>query len=203
MTGGLGVDRFVFSSAADAGNTAATRDVINDFEAGIDKIDLSLIDANTGVTGFQGFVLLPTAGAVFTAPGQIRFYYTGTGAAERTIIEGNTGGTTASEFMIELVGRINLTGADFIGATVVTGPVAPIILSNGGAATGAQNVAENATAVTTVAAYDLNGDAVTYSIVGGDDAAKFAINATTGLSRSSLLQTLNFRAMSAPITSTT
>ena len=43
------------------------------------------------------------------------------------------------------------------------------------------NVAENATAVTTVTATDPDaGATLTYSIVGGADAAKFTINATTG-----------------------
>ncbi|MDQ2082044.1 Ig-like domain-containing protein, partial [Xanthobacteraceae bacterium Astr-EGSB] len=52
---------------------------------------------------------------------------------------------------------------------------APVI-----AASASVSVAENSTAVTTVAATDVDGPALTYSIVGGDDAAKFTINATTG-----------------------
>ena len=43
-------------------------------------------------------------------------------------------------------------------------------------------VAENATAVTTVTATDPDaGATLTYSIIGGADAAKFTINATTGV----------------------
>ncbi|WP_197486920.1 M10 family metallopeptidase C-terminal domain-containing protein, partial [Rhizobium bangladeshense] len=44
-------------------------------------------------------------------------------------------------------------------------------------------ISENTTAVTTVAAVDPDGDTVTYSIVGGDDAAKFQIDAQTGVLR--------------------
>ncbi len=59
---------------------------------------------------------------------------------------------------------------------------APVITSNGGGATAAINVAENGTAVTTVAASDLDaGTTITYSIVGGADAARFTINAATGV----------------------
>ena len=50
----------------------------------------------------------------------------------------------------------------------------PVITSNGGGATAAVNVAENTTAVTTVTATDadLPAQTLTYSIVGGADAAR-------------------------------
>ena len=67
----------------------------------------------------------------------------------------------------------------------VTAPAntAPVISSNGGGATAAVNVAENATAVTTVIATDtdLPAQTLTYSVSGGADAAKFAINSSTGV----------------------
>ncbi|HET9639166.1 MAG TPA: hypothetical protein VFP12_08155 [Allosphingosinicella sp.] len=53
--------------------------------------------------------------------------------------------------------------------------------SNGGGATAAVLVAENGLAVTIVSASDLDGTAATYSIVGGADAARFTINAQTGV----------------------
>ncbi|MFO0817271.1 MAG: cadherin domain-containing protein [Pirellulales bacterium] len=58
----------------------------------------------------------------------------------------------------------------------------PVITSNGGGATGALNVAENNTAVTTVVAADadLPTQTLTYSITGGADAAKFVIVGSTG-----------------------
>ncbi|MFT5324549.1 MAG: hypothetical protein ACI8P0_002411, partial [Planctomycetaceae bacterium] len=58
----------------------------------------------------------------------------------------------------------------------------PTITSDGGGASAALNVAENATAVTTVTATDadLPGDTLTYSISGGADSGKFSINGTTG-----------------------
>jgi len=59
---------------------------------------------------------------------------------------------------------------------------APVISSNGGAATASASVAENSTVVTTVAASDADQPAATlvYSIAGGADAARFAIDASSG-----------------------
>ncbi len=59
----------------------------------------------------------------------------------------------------------------------------PEITSNGGGATASVNVAENHTAVTIVVATDADAPAqtLTYSISGGDDAAKFTINSSTGV----------------------
>ncbi|AEG49861.1 Cadherin [Sphingobium chlorophenolicum L-1] len=57
----------------------------------------------------------------------------------------------------------------------------PVITSNGGGATAALAVDENGTAVTTVTATDTDaGQTVGFSIIGGDDAALFAIDAATG-----------------------
>ena len=58
----------------------------------------------------------------------------------------------------------------------------PVITSNGGGASASISVAENVTAVTTVTATDadLPAQTLTYSISGGADAGKFAINASTG-----------------------
>ena len=59
---------------------------------------------------------------------------------------------------------------------------APSITSNGAGISAAVNVSENTAAITTVMATDANAGAVlTYSIIGGADAAKFTINATTGV----------------------
>ncbi|CAI8904820.1 VCBS domain-containing protein [Pseudomonas chlororaphis] len=58
----------------------------------------------------------------------------------------------------------------------------PTITSNGGGTTASINVAENTAAVTTVAAtdVDLPAQTLSYSIVGGADAAKFSIVSGTG-----------------------
>ena len=76
---------------------------------------------------------------------------------------------------------VNVAKFQFHDMTVTANNLVPLIDSNGGKATGTASVDENSTAVTTVHASDaaVSGP-VTYSIAGGVDAAKFAINAQTG-----------------------
>ena len=57
----------------------------------------------------------------------------------------------------------------------------PVITSNGGGATATVGINEGMTVVTTVTATDANSDVLTYSIIGGADAALFTINALTGV----------------------
>ncbi|MGY3413494.1 Ca2+-binding RTX toxin-like protein [Bradyrhizobium sp. GM5.1] len=108
MDGGGGNDTFVFGSAADANG-----DTIKGFQPG-DKIDLSAIDANTGVAGNQSFVLF--AGNVFTSAGQVIVTQEVKDGAEHTFVSGNTNGDTAADFKIDLgAGNHALTTADFNG----------------------------------------------------------------------------------------
>jgi Ca2+-binding RTX toxin-like protein len=75
-------------------------------------------------------------------------------------------------------------GGNVTTKTIVIGVTdvneAPVISSNGGGTTAAVSINENATAVTTVKAADVEGKAITYSISGGADAALFKIDAKTG-----------------------
>jgi len=57
---------------------------------------------------------------------------------------------------------------------------APVITSGGGGANAAVSAAENQRTVLAVVAQDADGAAITYSIIGGADAALFTINAQTG-----------------------
>ena len=68
-----------------------------------------------------------------------------------------------------------------LAVTVTNVNEAPVITSNGGGATAAVSLAENATAVLTVTSTDPENTARAYAIAGGADAAKFTINATTGV----------------------
>ena len=58
--------------------------------------------------------------------------------------------------------------------------LAPVILSNGGGATGTASLLENSSFVTTVAASDGDGTTPSYVITGGADAAFFVLDSTTG-----------------------
>jgi serralysin len=69
LTGGTGFDRFDFNSVTESLPGTVSRDLITDFSHGVDRIDLSSIDANSTIAGNQAFVFIGTAD--FTAPGQI------------------------------------------------------------------------------------------------------------------------------------
>ena len=64
--------------------------------------------------------------------------------------------------------------------TFVAANDAPVFTSFGGTASAPVAMAENQTAAASVTATDADGDVLTFSIVGGVDGARFAINATTG-----------------------
>jgi hypothetical protein len=76
------------------------RDVVGDF-TGVggttrtEVIDLSTIDANTGVSGNQAFTFRGTG--AFSAPGQIRVQASGT---SDTLIQANVTGTSGAEMEI-------------------------------------------------------------------------------------------------------
>jgi Ca2+-binding RTX toxin-like protein len=73
LTGGAGQDSFVYTALSDSGITASARDLIADFEQGIDHIDLSFIDANkTNAAGTNdGFNFIGTNVPFTGTPGQL------------------------------------------------------------------------------------------------------------------------------------
>jgi len=74
----------------------------------------------------------------------------------------------------------SLADTQAIAVTVTNVDEAPVITSNGGGATASLSVGENGLAVTTVASTDPENAARTYSITGGADAARFAIDPASG-----------------------
>ncbi len=93
---------------------------------------------------------------------------------------GDVGANNVYDVVVQ-VSDGTLTDSQAIAVTVINQNEAPVITSNGGGAVAAVNVAENTTAVTTVASTDVDAGATrTFSISGGADAALFSINATTG-----------------------
>lgn len=80
LTGGADADSFAYTAVTHS--TSASRDIISDFLSGTDKIDLSAIDANTGLAGNNAFGFINAA--AFTAPGQVR-YDPSTGLLEANI----------------------------------------------------------------------------------------------------------------------
>ena len=95
-SGDLSVDTFVFTAVTDSGVTNATRDTILDFEDGVDKIDLSAIDANTTILGDDAFSASIGTNVNFGGAGELR----AVAVASGWIIEGNVNGDTNADFSI-------------------------------------------------------------------------------------------------------
>ena len=125
LSGGAGVDTFVFKSASEAGNgtgnNGTNADLITDFLAGTDKIDLSLIDANIQAGQDQAFIWDNTieTGNTRPAAGHIGYHYEGSGANAVTVIDANinttrNGADTTLDFQIKLAGTLVLHASDFI-----------------------------------------------------------------------------------------
>jgi len=109
LTGGADADKFQFDAAADSDPDLGGRDVITDFQQGMDKIDLSNIDSMVGASGNQAFGFVGNAG--FTAEGQVRCVVVG----DHTLVQLNTSDTgTGSESEIQLSGVVNLAYSDFV-----------------------------------------------------------------------------------------
>jgi Ca2+-binding RTX toxin-like protein len=106
LYGDSGGDHFSFLSLKDSGVTKATRDVIADFELGLDEIDFSNLNAKVGniITGFLG-VDVAFAGH----KGDLRAVTSG----DNTIVQLDVNGDRHADFTIQLDGHIALTIDDF------------------------------------------------------------------------------------------
>lgn len=104
LNGGAGDDTFKFLSAS-----GADGDIISGFQAG-DRLDLSAIDANLGVTGNQAFTLIP--GAALTGPGQLAVSYGSGEHGDFTLVQGNINADAGADFTITIEGHHTLTDAN-------------------------------------------------------------------------------------------
>jgi Ca2+-binding RTX toxin-like protein len=102
LLGGTGGDLFVWTDTNETGLTAATADVITDFNAAQgDRIDLSGIDANAYVDGDQAFTFIGNA-AFSGNPGELNYMY----VDGDTIIQMQTGTSPDVEAVIRLEGIV-------------------------------------------------------------------------------------------------
>jgi len=120
LTGGDGADTFVYDRSSAAGN-GASRSVITDFAASIDKINLAGLDADTrgGSPGVQHFTFDGLLGAgVNPTTGHVGYHFVTIAGQEHTIIDGNIRVANAIDntvdFQIDLLGHVALTATDFI-----------------------------------------------------------------------------------------
>ena len=96
LNGTTGInDTFVFTSAA-----AANGDTILTFEVG-DRVDLTAIDANSGVAGDQSFSLFN--GPLTGVAGQLAFTFNA--GANVTVVQGDIDGNPAADFTFEIAGN--------------------------------------------------------------------------------------------------
>ncbi len=114
LFGGAGADVFVFTAASDSRPGFGQRDLIWDFQAGIDEIDLSAIDAKEGGSYNQSFQFMGegTFGSDASQPGLVKFHYDS--ATNRTLVEGTVDSSAGIDFQVSLVGQHALTAADFV-----------------------------------------------------------------------------------------
>jgi Ca2+-binding RTX toxin-like protein len=104
LTGGADSDKFVFASRSEIKG-----DVITDFKAGTDIIDLHTIDANTRKGGSQAFDWV--AKHDFSIhPGELNYHFKG----QNTIVTGDVNGDRHADFELTLTGRISLHAGDFL-----------------------------------------------------------------------------------------
>jgi Ca2+-binding RTX toxin-like protein len=98
LIGGAGADIFQYNATTDAARATGilaplNREIIADFQSGIDRIDLSAIDANTLVAGNQAFTFVGSR-AFSRVAGQLR--YSG------GILSGDTNGDGVADFEIQM-----------------------------------------------------------------------------------------------------
>jgi hypothetical protein len=125
LTGGNNGDTFVFAPS-DTGKSAGTRDLITDFKAGMDHLDLSAFDANTVRSGDDQFHFVGTD--AFVEAGELRFTYDA--GKNLTILEGDLDGDHAADFAIEFTGNIQFTSKDFTTGTLVAPRPAAVTIVN-------------------------------------------------------------------------
>jgi hypothetical protein len=114
--GGAGQDTYFLGAGRDLVDidritespVGAGRDVVLDFLAGTDRLDLAGVDADTTIAGDQAFRFVGTA-AHGDTPGVIGFFVSG----DNTIVRGGTDTDGTPEFQIQLSGFVPLSVEDF------------------------------------------------------------------------------------------
>jgi Ca2+-binding RTX toxin-like protein len=110
LQGDAGADLFVFNFV-DESRVGGQADLIVDFGAGNDDIDLRGIDASTSAAGNQAFTFIGAAGFTGIA-GQLRFSLDPAQAV--THVYGDVSGDGQADFEIALSGQMTLAASDFL-----------------------------------------------------------------------------------------
>ena len=107
LYGEAGADKFTWSNLADTGTTAATIDVIADFNAAQGDKIVIYFDANVDAAGWQDFTFL--GGQGFSGAGQVRSYHD----QGNTFVAFNTDADMAAEGIIRINGIHNVDSSWF------------------------------------------------------------------------------------------
>ena len=110
LSGGSGSDVFSFAALGDSSaSSLSTRDKIIDYEHGLDHIDLTGLDANTGLSGDQAFTFIGEGLFTGTA-GELRIDYRDPAT---TKVFADVNGDGAADFALHLPGHVILGLGDF------------------------------------------------------------------------------------------
>ncbi len=107
LYGDAGADTFQFLFASES--TATSYDTVRDFVAGLDRFDVSAIDANSLIAGNQAFNFYNSK-PFFTSAGDLWTSVTRTG----TMVYGDLQGDGAADFAFMVTGSPSLTASNFI-----------------------------------------------------------------------------------------
>ncbi|MFW2230895.1 choice-of-anchor Q domain-containing protein [Rhizobium sp. CRRU65] len=116
MTGGVSADTFVFKAPTEIGS-GSNRDVITDFQHGVDKMDFSAIDANGSAQGNGTFHFLAQEDASFDhKAGALAWHYEDKAgsANDATVIQGDLNGDGVRDFEVQMKGLVHLGTGDFL-----------------------------------------------------------------------------------------
>ncbi|WP_292994753.1 peptidoglycan DD-metalloendopeptidase family protein [Nitrosomonas sp.] len=109
LVGGPDSDIFDFNALNEMSSTTSTADTIIDFSPGVDKIDLSTLDANATTPSHDAFTLITAF-----EPRPFIFWTTGQVMLWHGVLYGNTDNDIAAEFAVNLTGISSLTTSDLI-----------------------------------------------------------------------------------------
>lgn len=105
MTGGFGADIFVFRKMSESG-VKNHRDVITDFKSGTDRIDLTAMDADSGIRGNQNFE--------FSARAADHAVWTVKSGKHNLVVRADVDGDARADVEILLKGVDHLVADDFL-----------------------------------------------------------------------------------------
>ncbi|MGQ0563596.1 MAG: calcium-binding protein [Gemmobacter sp.] len=108
LYGGADADTFVFRGVADSAAGSSLRDIISGFEAGLDLIDLTRIDANAILNGNQAFTFIGTA-AFGSVAGQLRAIHSAS-----SVLQADVNGDGVADFELQLNGIATISVNDIL-----------------------------------------------------------------------------------------